>query len=117
MSAFSASEQAVIDEMVSLRSPRVARPPWMQSHRYLRCQKDAQRRIAALPPRRQGASPEGQTYQAARRVRIEGGVWHESDGDLPICALAGHFINHPELKREHAGSGPVNCGHCRAANS
>ena len=116
--SLSESEQSLLDEMIRTRNPKVQRPPWMQSQRYTRVQKEARRRIAELPPRspedtRRGAG----SYHAARRVQYQTrpGHWsliHESDGDLPICPLGRHWADAPETLRRELGPGEVTCGHC-----
>ena len=112
----SAAEQAVVEDMVAMRSVDLERPPWMQPHRMRIVQEEARRRIAALPPHPKsptGRSP-GQTYWAARRViRVGGGkhAIHESDGDLPICYLGGYFAE-KNIPREQLPPGPVDCSRC-----
>src|SRR5687768_16369419 len=117
----SAAEQAVVEDMVAMRSADLDSPPWMQPHRMRIVRKEAQRRIDALPPRPKsptGRSP-GQTYWAARRViRVGGGkhAIHESDGDLPICQLGGYF-RAANIPREQLPPGAVDCGHCAGMNA
>jgi hypothetical protein len=119
--ALSAAEQALVEEMVAARSADRPKPPWMQSHRMTRVQKEARRRIAALPPRPK--SPTGRsaraTYWAPRRVTgtpVGKYAIHESDGDLPICAHGAHFAAN-NIPREQLGPGQVSCGHCAARNA
>lgn len=116
----SASEQAVLEEMVAVRSVDLQKPPWMQPHRMTRIKKEARRRIAALPPRPTASRPASRDgYHATRRVTgtpVGRFVIHESDGDLPICALGQHFAAHPDIGRAQLGPGPVDCGHCITKN-
>jgi hypothetical protein len=117
----SAAEEALVEEMVAARSVDLPKPPWMQSHRMTRVQKEARRRIAALPPRPRLATGRStqRTYWAARRVTgtpVGKYAIHESDGDLPICALGEHFAAN-NIPREQLPPGQVNCGHCAAKNA
>lgn len=118
---FSASEQALLKEMVAVRSLDVKRPAWMQSQRYTRIKKEAKRQIATLPPGRTvSISLPPRTYHANRRVTgtpVGKFAIHESDGDLPICALGLHFAAHPDIPRTQLGPGPVTCGHCIGKNT
>jgi hypothetical protein len=118
---FSASEQALLEEMVATRSVDVKRPPWMQSQRYTRIKKEARRRIVALPPGRTvSISLPSYTYHANRRVTglpVGDFAIHESDGNLPICPLGNHFASHPDLPITQLGPGPVTCGHCARINN
>jgi hypothetical protein len=117
----SAAEQAVVEDMVAMRSVDLERPVWMQSHRMRIVQKEAHRRIAALPPPpKSPTGPSGvRTYWAARRVTgVPVGKYaiHESDGDLPICMLGEYFAAY-NVAREQLPPGQVNCGHCAAKNA
>src|SRR5688572_10223755 len=66
----SAAEQAVVEDMVAMRSVDSEGPPWMQQHRLRYVRAEARRRIAALPPRPKSPTgrSSGQTYWAPRRV-------------------------------------------------
>jgi hypothetical protein len=111
---FTDGEQLVLDEMIRARNADLPKPPWMQSHRYMRLKKAARRHIAELPATVAGTDPP--LYNASRRVTfapVGKFAIHESrDSRTPICALANHFASHPELQRVDLGSGPVTCGHC-----
>ena len=114
-------QKGYVEEMVRTRSTDLARPPWVQSHRWTAVKLEARKRIAALPPVE--TTPAKAHYQAARRTHLVVGTSgtvavHEATEDgIPICALNwqevyGMTESEWRQNAQLLGPGPVTCGHC-----
>jgi hypothetical protein len=114
-------EQGYIDEMVRTRSTDLARPPWVQSHRWTAIKLEARKLIDALPPVEKVSGGKVH-YQAARRTQgiSDSGTLalHDATDDgIPICAVDWQDVyglteNEWRENSRLLGPGPVTCGHC-----